>query len=108
MEKYYQHVPYVNFAKQLTPYNKDHYKSFDIQCAKFVDDVFLPNWDKWEKNQGIPIEIYKKAYNYGVLTPDYPAEYGGQPWKGQKWDFFMVNIYSIYDMIIYCFCDDNI
>lgn len=82
-------VPYVNWEEHLSPYRKPHYQSFREKCKEFVDNEILPNIDKWEKQGDVPLELYRKAYQYGVYSPEYPAEYGGQPFEGFQWDSFM-------------------
>eukprot|EP01083_Nonionella_stella_P200261 733586_1 len=82
-------IPFVDFENQLNPYTKPHYSSFRALCRKFAEDIILPNIDKWEKKESLPKWVYTKAYEYGIYTPDYPNKYGGQPFQGQKWDYFM-------------------
>eukprot|EP00485_Elphidium_margaritaceum_P007493 CAMPEP_0202690186 /NCGR_PEP_ID=MMETSP1385-20130828/5254_1 /ASSEMBLY_ACC=CAM_ASM_000861 /TAXON_ID=933848 /ORGANISM="Elphidium margaritaceum" /LENGTH=824 /DNA_ID=CAMNT_0049345421 /DNA_START=30 /DNA_END=2504 /DNA_ORIENTATION=+ len=83
-------VPLVDMETQLTPYFvKPYYKSFRQQCRRFLQDVILPNIDKWEKNGSLPKWVYAKAYEYGIYTPDYPNQYGGQEWQQQPFDYFM-------------------
>ena len=82
-------LPFVDYENQLTPYNKPYYKSFRNACKSFTNEILLPNIDKWEKSGSLPKWVYKRAYEYGILTPDYPNKYGGQLWKNEPWDYFM-------------------
>eukprot|EP01083_Nonionella_stella_P059028 154504_1 len=80
-------IPFVDWENQITPF-KQH-TAFRIQCRKFTDEILLPNINKWEKEGTLPLWAYKKAYEYGVYTPDYPNEYGGQRFQNEPFDYFM-------------------
>jgi len=83
-------VPFVDWENEvLSPYKKPHYVTFRAACKKFTDEILKPNIDKWEKEGGLPKYVYRKAYEYGIYTPDYPNEFGGQEWENQQYDYFM-------------------
>lgn len=49
------------------------------QSAKeFAETLLLPNASKWDEEQYFPIDVIKKAGEYGFLGVLIPKEYGGQ------------------------------
>ena len=58
-------------------YFREEHKLFRASLREFFEREVLPNIDKWEKEQQIPREIWKKMGTMGYLGLSYPKEYGG-------------------------------
>ena len=69
-----------------TPYYNASHARLRALVRRFVDAELTPNIEAWEEAEGVPREIFRKAYEAGVLGAGYPVEYGGT-WQGD-WDVF--------------------
>ena len=77
----------------------DSHVSFRNKIRQFINTEINPYINKWEAKGSIPLELYQKAYNAGVYTPQFPISYGGQPPKNPKtnkheWDAFYFLIFT--------------
>jgi acyl-CoA dehydrogenase len=59
-------------------FGKSH-EMFRKSAREFVKKEILPYVDEWEEAGEFPIELYKKAGDFGSLGIGYPEEYGGTP-----------------------------
>ncbi|HEY6877353.1 MAG TPA: acyl-CoA dehydrogenase family protein, partial [Polyangiales bacterium] len=50
---------------------------FRESTRKFLEKEFLPNYDKWEKDEIVPRSVWKALGDNGLLCVDMPEEYGG-------------------------------
>lgn len=72
-----------------TPYYQDKHVKWRAKVRAFVEKEMRPNADKWDEAKTFPIvEMRKKAYAAGILSPCWPEELGGTPPEG-GWDSFM-------------------
>jgi alkylation response protein AidB-like acyl-CoA dehydrogenase len=52
-------------------------RDFRQVFKKFVAREVTPHFEEWEKNRGVPRELWKKMGKQGFLAPWLPEEYGG-------------------------------
>lgn len=64
-------------------YFTEEHEMFRENLRAFLDKEVVPNLDKWEKEQFVPQEIWKKMGDMGFLGLSYPEKYGGS-----ELDFF--------------------
>ncbi|KZL17958.1 Acyl-CoA dehydrogenase [Pseudovibrio axinellae] len=56
---------------------KGELELFRDNVKRFIDTEILPHYDKWEKAEIFPREIWNKLGEQGLLSVDTPEEYGG-------------------------------
>ncbi len=61
---------------ERTIFSKDH-DLFRDQFRKWLEKEVIPHHEKWEEQQFVPKEIWKRAGELGFLCPQLPEEYGG-------------------------------
>ena len=57
-------------------FNEEH-ELFRQGLKDFLNKEVVPNIEKWEEEQRIPKEIFKKFGDMGYLGLNYPEKYGG-------------------------------
>ena len=57
-------------------FNEDH-EMFRQGLKDFLAKEVIPNIEKWEEEQKIPKEVFKKFGDMGYLGLNYPEKYGG-------------------------------
>lgn len=57
-------------------YNETHH-AWRRELRKFVDREMMPYVDEWEEKGEFPLELYKKASDFGLSRMGYPEQYGG-------------------------------
>jgi len=57
-------------------YSEEH-QIFRNMFKKFVAKEITPNIDQWEREEGVPRELWLKMGEQGFLCPWLPEEYGG-------------------------------
>ena len=57
-------------------FNEEH-ELFRQGLRDFLNKEVVPNIEKWEAEQRIPKEIFKKFGDMGYLGLNYPEKYGG-------------------------------
>ncbi|ETO08809.1 hypothetical protein RFI_28578 [Reticulomyxa filosa] len=57
-----------DWENQPSPYYTERHKRFRKYVRAFVEKEVAPYLDKWEAQQDIPKEFYKKAYDYGLYA----------------------------------------
>jgi acyl-CoA dehydrogenase len=62
-------------------FSSEH-EAFRDSVRRFIEDEVAPYHDEWEKQRGIPRELWRKAGELGFLCCDVPEEYGG---PGADW-----------------------
>ena len=69
----------INFdALQLkSPFYNESHHQWREQLRKFVDKEITPFVDDWEEAGEVPLELWPKAAELGLLQLGYPEEYGG-------------------------------
>ena len=88
MSKSHDEIPYSEpyYTKFPSPYYTESHLKFRQKVRNFVDTELMPYVDKWDEQKTYPIELHKKAYKYGVYSPNFPTKYGGQTFP--EWDYF--------------------
>jgi alkylation response protein AidB-like acyl-CoA dehydrogenase len=69
-----------------TPYYQLTHAAVRNKVRAFVDAELIPNIEAWEAAEGVPRELFQKAYRAGILGLGWPKQYGGtEPFA---WDTF--------------------
>ncbi|KAL0477695.1 long-chain specific acyl-CoA dehydrogenase, mitochondrial [Acrasis kona] len=79
-----------------TTYYNDSHKKFRDAMRKFVDENIAPHVHEWDEKKKIPLELYKKAYEAGILPgavgAPWPTKYAGPNIAGgikpEEFDYF--------------------
>ena len=66
----------MNFEIPRTLYRTEH-EIFRESVAKFLRNEVLPHYEKWEDEGRTPLEIWRRAGEFGILGTSIPEEYGG-------------------------------
>lgn len=66
----------VNAGKEPLFYNESHH-AWREELRKFVAKEITPYVEEWEEAGEFPLELYKKAADFGLLGMGYPEKYGG-------------------------------
>src|SRR5688572_23900830 len=61
---------------QRTIFEEEH-EQFRASVARWLDNEWVPNAEKWEKDGIVPREMFQSAGQNGFLGMDVPEEYGG-------------------------------
>lgn len=54
-------------SRNASPYYNEHHIAYRAVMRKFVDDEIIPHVDEWEKANGIPRHVFKRAFEVGLL-----------------------------------------
>lgn len=65
------------YPRQPSKYIGDELDSFRRTVASFVDAEIHPHADEWEEAGEIPLDLYRKAGDAGLIGLRYDAEWGG-------------------------------
>jgi acyl-CoA dehydrogenase len=60
-----------------SPFLKDTHVAWRRELRRFIDREIMPHVEEWEEAEEIPLSLYKKASDFGLLRMGYPEEYGG-------------------------------
>lgn len=60
-----------------SPYMNESHEAWRDQLRRFVDAEIMPNVEAWEEAGDVPLELFKKAADIGILGCGYPEELGG-------------------------------
>jgi acyl-CoA dehydrogenase len=60
-----------------SPFLKDTHQAWRRELRRFIDREIMPHVEEWEEAGEIPLALYKKASDFGLLRMGYPEEYGG-------------------------------
>ena len=63
----------MNFEIPRTLYRTEH-EIFRESVAKFLRDEVLPHYEKWEDEGRTPLEIWRRAGEFGILGTSIPKE----------------------------------
>ena len=58
-------------------YYTDSHEEWADTVKKFVNKEIAPHIDQWEDDELLPLELFKKAGDVGILGLGFPEEYGG-------------------------------
>lgn len=70
-------------ARLPNPHMKEEHLAWREQLRRFIDSEIMPFAEEWDEAGHIPIELWPKAANVGLLGLGYPEAYGGTP--GDIW-----------------------
>ncbi len=78
-----------NLARDI--FSGEH-EQFRETVRRFVEDELVPFHAEWEKDKGVPREVWRRAGEVGILCPNIPEEYGGlartgstMSWSSRNW-----------------------
>lgn len=60
-----------------SPFYTESHQQWREQMRRFVDKEIIPYVDDWEEAGEVPLELWAKAADIGLLQMGYPEEYGG-------------------------------
>lgn len=60
-----------------SPYYTEEHEAFRDQIRRFVKEEIEPNLDAWDSQEEIPMAVYRKAAEIGLLGTGFPEAYGG-------------------------------
>jgi acyl-CoA dehydrogenase len=60
-----------------SPFLKDTHHLWRRELRRFIDREIVPYVEEWEEAEEIPLSLYKKASDFGLLRMGYPEAYGG-------------------------------
>ena len=60
-----------------SPFYKESHRQWQQQVRRFVDREITPYIDEWEEQGEVPLELWAKAAEIGLLGLGYPEQYGG-------------------------------
>lgn len=60
-----------------SPFLKDTHHAWRRELRRFVEREMMPFVEEWEEAEEIPLALYKKAADFGLLRMGYPERYGG-------------------------------
>jgi acyl-CoA dehydrogenase len=60
-----------------SPFMNESHHEWRRSLRKWLEKEVAPFVDEWDEKGEIPLELYKKASDFGLLRMGYPEEYGG-------------------------------
>ena len=60
-----------------SPFLKETHHAWRRELRRFIDREIVPYVEEWEEAEEIPLSLYKKASEFGLLRMGYPEAYGG-------------------------------
>lgn len=60
-----------------SPFLKETHHAWRRELRRFIDREIMPFVEEWEEAEEIPLSLYKKASDFGLLRMGYPEAYGG-------------------------------
>jgi len=60
-----------------SPFYTEEHQQWRAQLRKFVEKEIIPFIDDWEEAGEVPLDLWPKASNVGLLQLGYPEQYGG-------------------------------
>jgi acyl-CoA dehydrogenase len=60
-----------------SPFLKDTHHAWRRELRRFIEREIIPYVEEWEEAEEIPLSLYKKASEFGLLRMGYPEAYGG-------------------------------
>jgi acyl-CoA dehydrogenase len=60
-----------------SPFMKETHHAWRRELRRFIDREIVPHVEEWEEAEEIPLSLYKKASDFGLLRMGYPEAYGG-------------------------------
>jgi acyl-CoA dehydrogenase len=78
-------------ARLPNPNLTAEHEEWRTQLRKFVDAEIMPYVDEWDEAGHIPIELWPKAAEVGLLGLGYPEQYGGISDGIDSWHHWIAN-----------------
>jgi acyl-CoA dehydrogenase len=60
-----------------SPFLKDTHHAWRRELRRFIEREIMPHVEEWEDAGEIPLSLFKKASEFGLLRMGYPEQYGG-------------------------------
>jgi len=60
-----------------SPFLQETHHAWRRELRRFIDREIVPFVEEWEEAEEIPLGLYKKASEFGLLRMGYPEAYGG-------------------------------
>jgi acyl-CoA dehydrogenase len=60
-----------------SPFMRDTHHAWRRELRRFIAREIMPHVEEWEEAGEIPLSLYKKAADFGLLRMGYPEAYGG-------------------------------
>src|SRR5271154_447345 len=60
-----------------SPFLTETHHAWRRELRRFIDREIVPHVEEWEEAEEIPLALYKKAADFGLLRMGYPERYGG-------------------------------
>jgi acyl-CoA dehydrogenase len=60
-----------------SPFLKETHHAWRRELRRFIEREIVPFVEEWEEAEEIPLGLYKKASDFGLLRMGYPEAYGG-------------------------------
>jgi acyl-CoA dehydrogenase len=60
-----------------SPFLTETHQAWRRELRRFIEREIVPHVEEWEEAGEIPLSLYKKASDFGLLRMGYPEEYGG-------------------------------
>ena len=60
-----------------SPFLKETHHAWRRELRRFIEREIVPYVEEWEEAEEIPLSLYKKASDFGLLRMGYPEAYGG-------------------------------
>ena len=64
-------------TKPSSPFYNDSHREWRDTLRRWLNKQIAPYVEEWEEAGEIPLELYKKASDFGLSRLNYPEEYGG-------------------------------
>ncbi|MEM6580379.1 MAG: acyl-CoA dehydrogenase family protein [Pseudomonadota bacterium] len=78
-------------ARMANPNLRPEHEEWRSQLRRFIDTEIMPYADDWDEAGHIPIELWPKAADVGLLGMGYPEEFGGISDGIDHWHTWIVN-----------------
>lgn len=78
-------------ARLPNPNIRPEHEAWREQLRRFIDVEIMPFADDWDEAGEIPIELWKKAGDFGLLGMSYPEQYGGTLEGIDSWHGWITN-----------------
>ncbi len=60
-----------------SPFMRETHHAWRRELRKFIEREIVPHVNEWEEVGEIPLDLFKKASDFGLLRMGYPEAYGG-------------------------------
>lgn len=60
-----------------SPFMRETHHAWRRELRKFIEREIVPHVNEWEEAGEIPLDLFKKASDFGLLRMGYPEAYGG-------------------------------